>query len=245
MAYISLKNVSVEYKIYNSKNRSFRQKILNSVGGLVNAGLDGTTVISAIKNINLELRSGDRIALIGHNGSGKSTMLKMLSGIYEPVSGVAEISGRVTSLFDMTMGMDFELTGKDNIILKGILLGHSLREIKKIIEDVVEFSELEDYINLPMRVYSSGMVLRLAFGIITSFKPEIILLDEIIGVGDEKFAERAKSRMNKMLSTASILVIASHSKELILEYCNKGILMKNGEIIQKGPITEVLENYIN
>jgi ABC-2 type transport system ATP-binding protein/lipopolysaccharide transport system ATP-binding protein len=242
MALISLNNACVDFTIYNSLNRSIKRRVLGSVGGSVNKKNNGLTVVRALSHLNLELNSGDKLAVIGHNGAGKSTLLKLLSGIYEPTEGNCSIIGKTSSLLDMTMGMDFELTGKENIILRSVLLGKTFSEAKELIEDIVEFSQLGDYIDLPMRTYSSGMVLRLAFGISTAVHPEIILLDEVIGVGDANFAERSKKRLADMLSKANILVLASHNNDILREYCNKAIQLDGGKIIRSGTIEELLNN---
>lgn len=241
MALISLRNASVVFAVYNSSTRSIRKKVLGTVGGLVKNSDNGHTVVRALSNLNLELKSGDRLAIIGDNGAGKSTLLKLLSGIYEPTDGICHIEGKTSSLLDMTMGMDFELTGKENIILKSVLLGKTFADARSLINDVVEFSQLGDYINLPIRTYSSGMLLRLAFGISTATHPEIILLDEVIGVGDTNFAERSKKRLTDMLSNASILVLASHNNEIVREYCNKAIQLQGGKIIRSGTVDELLD----
>lgn len=243
MALISLQNACVDFTIYNSTNRSIRKKVLGSVGGIVKNSNHGQTVIRALSHLNLELRSGDKLAVIGHNGAGKSTLLKLLSGIYEPTEGSCRIDGQITSLLDITMGMDLELTGKENIVFRLVLLGKSFAQAKDLIDDIVEFSQLGDYINLPMRTYSSGMVLRLAFGISTAIHPEIILLDEVIGVGDANFAERSKNRLNEMLSKANILILASHNNEILKEYCNKAIQLEGGSIVRFGPLDELLREH--
>jgi ABC-2 type transport system ATP-binding protein/lipopolysaccharide transport system ATP-binding protein len=242
MALISLTNACVDFTIFNSSNRSIRKRVLGSVGGLVKSSSSGQTVVRALSNLNLELNSGDKLAVIGHNGAGKSTLLKLLSGIYEPTEGSCSIIGQTSSLLDMTMGMDFELTGKENIILRSVLLGKTFSEAKELIDDIVEFSQLGDYIDLPMRTYSSGMVLRLAFGISTAVHPEIILLDEVIGVGDANFAERSKNRLTNMLSNASIMVLASHNNDILREYCNKAIQLEGGKIIRSGTVEELLNH---
>lgn len=240
MVSISLKNACVDFTIYNSSNRSIRKKVLGSVGGLINASDKGQTIVRALSNLNLELISGDKLAIIGHNGAGKSTLLKLLSGIYEPTAGICKIQGQTSSLLDMTMGMDFELSGRENIILRSVLLGKTFAEAKTLVDDIIEFSELGDYINLPLRTYSSGMVLRLAFGISTAVHPEIILLDEVIGVGDANFAERSKLRLKNMLSKANIMVLASHNNEILREYCNKAIQLEGGKIIRSGSLEDLL-----
>jgi len=245
MATISLKNACVDFTIYNSTSRSLKNIVIGKVGGLIKSSENGKTIIRALSNINLELKSGDKLALVGHNGAGKSTMLKLLSGVFEPTSGSCEINGKISSLLEMTMGMDFELTGRQNIIHRSILFGKTFAQSKDLIDDVAEFSQLGSYLDLPVRTYSSGMVLRLAFGLSTAINPEIVLLDEVIGVGDAAFAERAKARLTTMLSRANILVLASHNFEILREFCNVGALMKEGQIVQLGPINEILDSHLN
>jgi len=245
MATISLKNACVDFTIYNSTSRSLKNIMIGKVGGLIKSSENGKTVVRALSNINLELKSGDKLALVGHNGAGKSTMLKLLSGVFEPTSGSCEINGKISSLLEMTMGMDFELTGRQNIIHRSILFGKTFAQSKDLIDDVAEFSQLGSYLDLPVRTYSSGMVLRLAFGLSTAINPEIVLLDEVIGVGDAAFAERAKARLTTMLSRANILVLASHNFEILREFCNVGALMKEGQIVQLGPINEILDSHLN
>jgi ABC-2 type transport system ATP-binding protein/lipopolysaccharide transport system ATP-binding protein len=244
MASISLKNACVDFTIYNSSSRSLKNIMVGKVGGLIKSSSHGKTVVRALSDINLELKPGDKLALIGHNGAGKSTMLKLLNGVYEPTSGKCEIDGKISSLLEMTMGMDFELSGRQNIIHRSILFGKTFAQSKDLIEDVAEFSQLGSYLDLPVRTYSSGMNLRLAFALSTAINPEIVLLDEVIGVGDAEFAERAMVRLTDMLSKANILVLASHNTDILREFCNIGALMKEGQIIQLGPIDEVLATHL-
>jgi ABC-2 type transport system ATP-binding protein/lipopolysaccharide transport system ATP-binding protein len=245
MASIILQNACVDFMIYNASSRSIKKMVMGSVGGLLKSSDSGKAMVRALSDINLKLKSGDKLALVGHNGAGKSTMLKLLGGVYEPTSGVCKINGKVSSLLEMTMGMDFELSGRQNIIHRSVLFGKTFKESKALIEDVSEFSQLGSYIDLPLRTYSSGMVLRLAFGLSTAINPEIVLLDEVIGVGDASFAERSKERLNNMLSKANILVLASHNNDILREYCNVGALLKEGRIVHFGPLEEVIQMHLH
>jgi ABC-type polysaccharide/polyol phosphate transport system ATPase subunit len=241
MAHIELNDASVEFAIYNARGRSLRNDLLRRVGGRLASGDRDRVTIQALRNIDVTIRSGDRVAIIGHNGAGKSTLLRVMSGAYEPSSGAASIEGKASSLLDMTMGMDFELTGRQNIVLRGVFLGMSFAQAGALVQEIAEFSELGSYIDLPMRTYSSGMVLRLAFGVSTAIQPDIILLDEMIGVGDASFANRAQERLNHFLSNASILVLASHAVETVRRYCTRAILLEEGRLVADGEIDRVLE----
>jgi len=240
VARIQLSKASVEFAIYNAHARSLRSDLLRRVGGRVNSGYSDRVTVQALRNIDLTLGAGDRVAIVGRNGAGKSTLLRVMAGAYEPSAGTAVIDGKVSSLLDMTMGMDFELTGRQNIVLRGVFLGMTFAGANALVPEIAEFSELGSFIDLPMRTYSSGMVLRLAFGVSTAIQPEIILLDEMIAVGDANFAQRAQERLDKFLSNASILVLASHRDEILLRYCTRAIRLQEGAIVADGPISEVL-----
>lgn len=230
-AYISLKDVSVSFPIYNSSNRSFKKRVLNmATGGRIATDSGKKVTINSLSHINLELTKGDRVGLIGHNGAGKSTLLRVLSGVYVPSSGKIKSQGKIVSLLDISVGMDGESTGYENIMLRGILLGLSPQEVTEKIDEIAEFSELGDYLNMPMRTYSSGMNLRLAFSIITTFPADIILMDEWLSVGDARFNKKASERLDEMVAQSSILVIASHDDALVNRLCNKVITLEHGEI---------------
>ena len=230
-AYISLKDVSVSFPIYNSSNRSFKKRVLNmATGGRIATDSGKKVTINSLNHINLELTNGDRVGLIGHNGAGKSTLLRVLSGVYVPSSGKIKSQGKIVSLLDISVGMDGESTGYENIMLRGILLGLSPQEVTQKIDEIAEFSELGDYLNMPMRTYSSGMNLRLAFSIITTFPADIILMDEWLSVGDARFNKKASERLDEMVAQSSILVIASHDDALVNRLCNKVITLEHGEI---------------
>ncbi|KZE34425.1 ABC transporter ATP-binding protein [Chelatococcus daeguensis] len=243
MPSIKLRDASVAFPIYNSRSRSLRSSLLARVGGTVQADDDGPVTVRALQNITLDLAPGDRLALVGHNGAGKSTLLRVFSGAYEPSTGAAEIKGRVSSLLDMTMGMDMELTGADNVVLRGVFLGMSIAEARSRIPEVEEFSELGGFMHLPMRTYSSGMRLRLAFAISTARVPDILLMDEFISVGDQTFARKARERLEHMIDNARIMVLASHSAQMIRQYCNRAILLQGGCVAREGAVDEILAAY--
>lgn len=195
------------------------------------AGARDVVVVRAIDSLDLEIRDGDRIGLTGHNGSGKSTLLRVLSGIYKPSAGRIEIEGRVGTLLDPAAGMDMEATGYENIYLRGQLLGMSMREIKSKLDDIADFTELGDFLALPMKTYSAGMAARLAFAISTAPETDILLVDEGIGAGDADFQKKAEQRIQRLFEKTSIVLIASHSEELLARFCNRRIRMEHGQLI--------------
>lgn len=240
MPAIELRDAGVAFSIYNSRSRSIRNDLLRRVGGRMDAKDDDRVAVQALRNVNLSLGSGDRLGLVGHNGAGKTTLLRVLSGGYEPSSGTAVIEGKVSSLLDLSMGMDFELTGRQNIVLRGVFLGLTFTQARDLVPEIADFCELGSYLDLPMRTYSTGMTLRLAFGISTAVQPDIILLDEMISVGDAAFAQKAKRRIDEMFERAHILVLASHSTETVRQYCNRAVLLREGHIISDGPVDDIL-----
>lgn len=244
MAHIILNHAGVEFQIHNSNTRSLKNRIINTAtGGKITAGLNGRTVVKALSDINFELKEGDKLGLIGHNGSGKSTMLRLLSGVYAPTSGTADINGKVGSLIDISLGIDPEATGRENIFLRAALLGMSKSEVSDNIEDIIEFTELGNFIDLPLRMYSSGMHMRLAFAVSTIMRPDILLMDEWISVGDEGFKLKAESRLNETVNQTKILVMASHSKEILEKTCNKILWLEHGSVKMLGSTTETLSHY--
>jgi lipopolysaccharide transport system ATP-binding protein len=244
MVNISLKQASVVLPIFNSSSRSITNTLVSAAtGGALTAQKGGHVSIEALKNLDLEIVSGDRLGIIGHNGSGKSTLLRLLTGIYEPSSGSTQRSGSISSLVDISLGINPESTGRENIFLRGKLLGLSKKEIDAKIEEIIEFSELGDYINLPVRIYSSGMLLRLAFAVSTSITADILIMDEWLSVGDGSFGERASKRLQDLVNNSEILVIASHNKSLIEQTCNKVVWLEHGVIKKAGPVKEITLQY--
>jgi ABC-2 type transport system ATP-binding protein/lipopolysaccharide transport system ATP-binding protein len=243
MSQIILENVSIDFPILDPKSRSLRRGLTEKViGGRLSKSTRSVTV-KALDNINLEFRRGDRVGLIGHNGAGKTTLLRTLAGVYPPTEGKVFSTGRVVPLFDISLGFDMESTGHENIILRGLLLGLSKSDIIGSMENISDFTGLGNYLELPLRTYSSGMLMRLAFAIATEIQPDIILMDEWIGVGDSTFLDQAKKRLEIFIDKSSILVLASHSEDLIRSTCNKAILIGQGQVLAKGSVDEVFDHY--
>ena len=242
MASIRLTDVSLLYPIYTPQTRGFKSALFTSLGGSISRH-NATVVVEALRDFNLELHDGDRLGIIGHNGAGKSTLLRVLSGIYEPQFGTVEIEGNVSSLVDITLGMEPEASGWDNILFRGAFLGLSYAEARKLAPSVAEFSELGDYLNMPVRTYSSGMFMRLAFAITTSVQPEIIVMDEMIGAGDARFLDKAIARITSMLEKTKIVVVATHSNSTMRGFCNKALWLEKGEIKEFGSLDRVLGDY--
>ncbi|MFM9427929.1 lipopolysaccharide transport system ATP-binding protein [Variovorax sp. GrIS 2.14] len=232
MASISLKNVSVNFPIYGAGANSFKKTLAASVTGGRFGKETGIAVVQALSEINLELKSGDRLGLIGHNGAGKSTLLRTLAGIYEPSSGDFSRVGSVASLIDPSLGIEADATGMENIMLRGLVMGLSKKEVDALLPDISEFSGLGDYLDMPVRTYSTGMMMRLAFSISTSVKADILLMDEWLSVGDAEFTEKAEQRMKDMVAGSGILILASHSPDLIAKECNRVIHLEHGRIVE-------------
>jgi ABC-type polysaccharide/polyol phosphate transport system ATPase subunit len=240
---IKVENLSLNIPII-SPDRSFRTTLRNKyIGGSINRSQSAHVSVSALKDISFTLHSGDRLALIGHNGAGKTTLLNVLAGIYKPLQGKVICDGSVTPLFNCAPGMDRDDTGLENIRTICTYFGMSEAEIKKRTPDIIEFTELEDFINLPVRTYSSGMQARLSFAVATSLQPDILLLDEGISVGDQRFAHKAKLRLQQFYNTIDVMICASHSNELLRELCNKAMLLEHGSVKAYGTIDEVLQIY--
>jgi lipopolysaccharide transport system ATP-binding protein len=200
-------------------------------------------IVRGLDNVSLTFRDGDRIGLIGHNGSGKTTLLRVLSGIYIPTHGSSVIKGHCVSLIDIRLGIDPDATGRENIRLRAAMMGMSPAEINENFDQIAEFSGLGEFLDVPFRTYSTGMQLRLAFATSTAVRPEILIMDEWLSTGDEDFKERANTRMRELVDSTKILVLASHSKELMKKNCNKIIWLEHGRVKMEGPPDEVLASY--
>ena len=244
MAYIEFTNVCVDFPIYNANGRSLKKRLIQvATGGQLGSDQQGRVVVRALEGLSFTLKDGDRVGLLGHNGAGKSTLLRLLSGVYEPPSGSARIEGEIGSLIDISLGIDPEATGRENIYLRGGLLGMTRSEIAAQIDEIIEFSELGDFVDMPLRTYSTGMHLRLAFAVSTVVRPEILLMDEWLSVGDEGFKHKAEARMSELVRSTNILVIASHSRELVLHTCNRIIWLEHGKIRMDGDPQTVAAAY--
>lgn len=244
MVSINVCNASVDFPIFDAKTRSLKKAVLGlgKAGGKI--GTDRRVpVIEALRDISLELRHGDRVGLVGHNGAGKSTLLRLLSGIYEPTSGTARITGKVAPVFDLGVGMDPEISGYENIMIRGLFLGMTRRQMQAKVDEIADFTELGNYLSMPMRTYSTGMRVRLALGVVTSIDPEILLLDEGIGAVDAEFMIKARDRLHDLVRRSGILVFASHSDDALIELCDTAIWMDHGQIREHGKLREVLTHY--
>ena len=242
MVSIDVWSASVDFPIFDAKSRSLKKLALGKVGGKI--GSEGRVpIIEALHDINISLRHGDRVGLVGHNGAGKSTLLRLLAGIYEPTRGSSRIVGKVAPVFDLGVGMDPEISGYENIMIRGLFLGMGRREMEKRVDDIAEFTELGDYLSMPLRTYSTGMRVRLALGVVTSIDPEILLLDEGIGAVDAEFLAKARDRLNELVERSGILVFASHSDEFLADLCDTAIWMDQGTIREHGPLRDVLHHY--
>lgn len=232
MASISAENVSVSFPIFDHSSRSVRQTAIQLGTGTRKAA----PVINALRGITLNIRDGDRIGLIGHNGSGKSTFLRVLSGVYFPTGGIVDIHGSRSSLLNLHAGMDYEASGFENILLLGVSAGMSRRQVNAQTDDIIAFADLGEAIARPVRTYSAGMQLRLAFAVATAKAADIILIDEVISVGDVNFHERAKERLRALVGAAAVLVVASHDNDVLRANCNRGLVFSDGRIVFDGAI---------
>ena len=232
MSHLLLNNVSVDFPIYNTTGRSLKNQLMQAAtGGRMGSNEKGLVVVRALQNICLDLKEGDRLGVVGHNGAGKSTLLRVISGVYEPTDGFMNIKGKITSMIDLSLGMDGEATGIENIFLRGALLGFNRKWLSSKISDIVDFAGLGDFIRMPLRTYSTGMQMRLAFSIATLAQPEILLMDEWMNVGDADFQEKAQHRLQEIVNKSSILVIATHSTELVAKACNRTIRLERGALV--------------
>lgn len=197
----------------------------------------------ALNTMSFEVRTGDRFALVGLNGSGKSTLLRTIAGIFEPDSGTLEVNGETVALFSLGIGMRMDASGRKNIILQGMVNGHSQAEMEAIMDEIIDFSELADVIDDPVHTYSQGMAMRLSFAVATALKPDILLLDEWIGAGDRIFRDKAQKRLESMVADARGLILASHNVQIVRKYCNKAMWLSEGNVMAQGDVEDVLAQF--
>lgn len=232
MTYIKAENICIDFPIYNSSGRSMKNAVLRATtGGRIARESGKHAFIRSLDGLSFEMKPGERIGLVGHNGSGKTTLLRALSGVYAPTSGMLRVDGHVASLLDITLGMDPDATGYENIMMRGIVMGMGPRTMASKVDEIAEFTDLGEYLNMPLRSYSSGMHMRLAFAVSTCIEADILLMDEWISVGDASFQDKAAERLNNLVQSVSILVIATHSPELVKKVCNRRIELEHGHII--------------
>lgn len=244
MSFLRARNLSVEFPIYQGGSRSLKKALLvsSTQGNLGRDAFDRINV-RALDGLSFDFDDGDRVGLIGANGAGKSTLLKVLAGIYEPTRGRVYTAGRVTSMLDVSTGLNDDATGRENILLCGMYINIHPRQMRRMVDEIAEFTELGHYIDMPVRTYSAGMMFRLAFSVATCIPPEILLMDEWVAAGDAHFLAKGQQRLEDRVRGSSILVLASHNLDLLEIWCNRGIFLEHGRIVAIGDIKDVIEAY--
>lgn len=238
---IRLEDVDLYYSSVAFKERSLKSLL----GSVLNPKRNSPEIhdVHALKKISLEIRPGERVGLLGHNGAGKSTFLKMLAGLYPISSGKRQVVGTVRSLFDLSLGFEPDASGRENILYRGLLLGLSPKFMRSIEDEIVEFAGLGEFIDYPIKTYSAGMQVRLAFAISTAVGGDVLLLDEVIGAGDANFMAKAKQRILKLIEQSEILVLASHDFSALTSICERGLVFHHGEIVFDGDVHQAISEY--
>jgi ABC-type polysaccharide/polyol phosphate transport system ATPase subunit len=240
MTSIELENVSLVFRVRQNRQIPLKDFIVKR---MFRRSVNPYMEIRALQNINLSIREGDRLGIVGHNGAGKSTMLKLLAGIYPPTAGERRVNGQISSLFDLILGFEPEASGWENIAYRGYLQGETPRTLRAKLDEIAEFSELGEFLNSPVRHYSSGMLVRLAFAVATAIDPEILLVDEVLSAGDMAFQKKCRRRMEEMIDRAHLIVMVSHDLDALARFCNRAIWLDHGEIRLAASTTEVLAAY--
>jgi lipopolysaccharide transport system ATP-binding protein len=243
-ALIVVDGLSVFFPLYHSNARSLKKTVFAAASGRLGKDTQHRIVVQALRDISFTLKGGDRLGLVGANGAGKTTLLRTLAGIYEPVMGHVRVQGSLNTLLDASVGMNLELTGRENIMLRGLYNGLSKPMIARLQEDVSEFAGLGDFLDLPVRIYSSGMTVRLGFALATAIRPQILLMDEWILAGDAEFLERATERLEAMVRGADILVLSTHNVPIVQTWCTRVLWLDQGRIRADGAADAVLEQYL-
>jgi len=244
---IELHSVDLKYPLAGHFSHSFQSWVGHKVGGVLRSNNSNENLVSyvhALRGISLKIGDGCKLGIIGHNGSGKTTLLRVLSGVYPPTKGKITIKGKICALTDFTLGMDPNANGLKNIEFRLVFMGFTFKEARKSVDEIVEFSGLGDFINFPVRTYSTGMFLRLAFAISTHFTPDILILDEVIGAGDEDFRLKAKERLEKIIYGSRIVVLSSHDLGAVKSYCDSAICLQQGKIVHQGLPEDVVNGYL-
>lgn len=241
MARIELDDVSLHFRVRQKRQVTLKEYLIHH---LYRRSVNPYVEVRALDRVDLSLREGDRIGIVGHNGAGKSTLLRVLAGVYPPTSGKRVVDGRICSLFDLTLGFELESTGWENIHYRGFLLGETPKSIAAKQNDIAEFTELGDFMNMPVRHYSAGMMVRLAFAISTAVEPEVLLVDEVLGAGDRAFQVKARERMSALMRNARVMVMVSHDMESLARICQTGIWLDHGRVKKAGPMAEVIDAYV-
>jgi lipopolysaccharide transport system ATP-binding protein len=236
--------VSVDFPLYHASARSLKKTLLSNISGRVGEDTKHRVVVQALREVNFRLAPGDRLGLIGSNGAGKTTLLRTLAGIYEPLIGRVRVAGSLGALLDPNLGLNPDLTGRENIFLRGLYAGLRRSEIERLEEDVRGFAELDQFMDLPVKIYSSGMIVRLGFAMATAIRPQVLLMDEWFLAGDAGFMQKARGRLEEMVRGAEILVLSTHQVGVVLNWCTRVIWMDQGRVRDDGPAAEVLQRYL-
>lgn len=237
---IILKNVSMKFNLGVEKDNSLKMIFINLFTPKKKKKKD---YFWALKDIDFRINKGDVVGIIGANGAGKSTLLKVVSGVYKPTTGTVEVNGKISPMIELGAGFDGELTARENIYLNGAILGYSKEFLEQKFDEIVEFSELKDFLDVPVKNFSSGMVAKLAFSISTIVDPEVLIVDEILSVGDIKFQEKSKNKMMSMIKGGTTVLYVSHSIDSIKELCSKVIWLDHGKIVKMGDTKEICDEY--
>ncbi|HUU03114.1 MAG TPA: ABC transporter ATP-binding protein [Myxococcota bacterium] len=235
---IEVRSASMHYVAYKSRRRSLREAVFRTA-----LRKDERVDVWALKDVSFEVKHGESLGIIGDNGAGKSTLCLLLSKIMEPTSGMVEVDGRVSALLTLGAGFQGDLTGRDNMFLNGVYLGFTVDEMREKMDEIIEFAEIREFIDMPVRTYSSGMRMRLAFSIAASVKPEILIIDELMGVGDRKFQKKSTARMKELMSESKALVVVSHNMGTIRDLCTRAVWLEKGMLIAAGSVEEVIASY--
>ena len=245
MAHIQVENVSVDFPLYHGSARSLKKTVFAAASGRLGEDTRQRVVVQALRHINIDLRSGDRLGLVGPNGAGKTTLLRTIAGIYEPIAGRIRVEGSLNALLDPQLGMNMDLTGRENIMLRGLYNGFNKQQIDAMEADVQDFAELGEFLDLPVRFYSSGMIVRLGFALATCIRPQVLLMDEWFLAGDASFMAKARARLESVVRGADILVLSSHQSGAVLDWCTRVLWMDHGRMVMEGPAAEVMDAYLH
>jgi ABC-type polysaccharide/polyol phosphate transport system ATPase subunit len=231
MSHVKFENVSISYPVFSVRGASLKAEFFRrATGGRTRLNSNDVFVVDALREVSFEIRDGDAVGVVGHNGAGKTTLMRAMAGIYSPTSGVVNTSGTISSVIELGAGLEAELTGRENVRRLAYLMQYSRRDFEKVIDSIKEFSELGDYFEMPVRIYSSGMLLRLMFSVATARSPDILILDEMFSTGDDRFQKKAQARMERLIRDAHIFVFSSHSPYLINKFCNRVFVLNQGSL---------------
>jgi ABC-type polysaccharide/polyol phosphate transport system ATPase subunit len=240
MARIELDRVSLTFWVRQNKRTSLKEFLISRVA---RRGLAPRMEVRALRDVSLQIERGDRVGVLGHNGAGKSTLLKLLAGVYPPTEGQRVVEGTISSLFDISLGFEMDSNGWDNIAFRCYLQGETPRSVRRKRQAIAEFSELGEFLDMPVRYYSAGMLVRLAFSIATSIDPEVLLVDEVLSVGDLAFQNKARERMQELMARAHLIVMVSHDLDSLARVCNRAVWLDHGQILRAGGVNEVIDAY--